>query len=147
MDLSKLLGDLYETNEADAPVDAPLADTPVGDASATAPAAAQPPGPDWADERLLDEAFASWTPGPPDDAPAAEREMANGFPGTSYPQLEGQFAHLGLEDPSERTEVPTDVDDDPVDAGPPRSWSRADDDVLPHRRSGRRGLRLSLRRR
>jgi hypothetical protein len=56
-DLSKVLGDLYE---ADAPA-APAY-------QATAPA--------WADEARLDEAFAQWTPGPPADAPAAEREFA-----------------------------------------------------------------------
>jgi hypothetical protein len=50
MDLSKVLGDVYETDRREAP--------------------------EWADEQRLDEVFAQWTPGPPADAPAAEREMA-----------------------------------------------------------------------
>jgi hypothetical protein len=157
MDLSKLLGDLYETNEADPPVDSPLAE-----ASPASPAPVSPPapGPDWADEALLDEAFASWKPGPPDDAPAAEREMANGFPGTSFPQLEGALGgddhldgsmlsrDLQMLDAGLPGSVQTDVEAaDPIEPGPPRMWTRADDDVLPNRRGGRRGLKLSLRRR
>ncbi len=158
MDLSKLLGDLYDTDEADAPVDAPLADT--SPASPAAPVSPPAPGPDWADEALLDEAFASWKPGPPDDAPAAEREMANGFPGTSFPQLEGALGgddhldgsmlsrDLQMLDAGLPGSVQTDVEAaDPFEPGPPRMWTRADDDVLPNRRGGRRGLKLSLRRR
>lgn len=161
MDLSKLLGDLYETDEVEAPVDAPLAET------APAPPDTRPAaGPDWADEALLDEAFASWTPGPPDSAPAAEREMANGFPATSYPELEGDLSGEGhpdddhglhdtvmggdrsMTDGGVPESVQTDVDaGGPVDTGLPRMWTRADDDVLPHRRGRRRGLKFSLRRR
>jgi hypothetical protein len=158
MDLSKLLGDLYETNEVvDEPVDTPLADTT---SAASAASAAPPPGPAWADEALLDEAFASWKPGPPDDAPAAEREIANGFPGTSFPELEGPFTNDDHLDGSVLgrdlsmleggTPGPVQADEeavDPLEPGPPRMWTRADDDVLPHRHGGRRGLRLSLRRR
>jgi hypothetical protein len=158
MDLSKLLGDLYETNEADAPVDAPFANnSPASPASPVSPPA---PGPEWADEALLDEAFASWKPGPPDDAPAAEREMANGFPGTSFPQLDGAFGSddhldgsmltrdLAMFEGGTPPSVETDVEAaDPIEPGPPRMWTRADDDVLPNRRGGRRALKLSLRRR
>ncbi len=154
MDLSKLLGDLYETNEVDAPVDTPLAPT-----SAVAPSARPAPGPEWADEALLDEAFASWRPGPPDDAPAAEREMANGFPGTDYPELEGVLSHdeLGAlvtdrDQSMAEGELPGSAQahaeaGETVDTGPARMWTRADDDVLTHRRSGGRRLKLSLRRR
>ncbi|HEX2040194.1 MAG TPA: hypothetical protein VHF47_10730 [Acidimicrobiales bacterium] len=49
MDLSKVLGDVYESDRRQAP--------------------------DWADEHRLDEVFAQWTPGPPAEAPAAEREI------------------------------------------------------------------------
>lgn len=56
MDLSKVLGDVYETEDRPAPA--------VGSA------------PEWADEQRLDEVFAKWTPGPPASAPAAEHEMA-----------------------------------------------------------------------
>lgn len=60
-DLSKVLGDLYDTS---APSPSP------------AEARFQPTAPEWADEERLDEAFDGWTPGPPADAPAAEREMS-----------------------------------------------------------------------
>lgn len=58
MDLSKVLGDVYDS-------DGPDAAAPPAQASA----------PQWSDEAHLDEVFASWTPGPPASAPAAEREM------------------------------------------------------------------------
>ena len=32
--------------------------------------------PEWATDAVLDDAFASWAPGPPPDAPTAERRMA-----------------------------------------------------------------------
>ena len=160
MDLSKLLGDLYETDEDGAPADPP-------------PAAAQEPpypGPEWADEARLDEAFAEWRPGPPDDAPAAEREMANGLPTTSYPGLEAALAShdpvpeydlteggmaesdLAADEPMIQGDVPypdpTDLEAaDALDPIQPRLWTRADDDVLPRRRGGRKGRRLSLLRR
>jgi len=173
MDLSKLLGDLYQRDEVDAPVDDSSTETaPAASAAgastpsvsyplAAAPVPDSPPdaGPSWADEALLDEAFASWTPGPPDDAPALEREMANGFPATSFPELEGELSSgdLSTVERSAPGPIHDDVHDDveshedtgdPIEAVPPRMWTRADDDVLPRRRSGgRRGLRLSLRRR
>ncbi len=205
MDLSKLLGDLYETDHTDE------TDSP-SDAMSEAPSSRPAPGPEWANEARLDEAFASWKPGPPDDAPAAEREMVDRYQGTSVPQLhaarpsdaqvdgdgvdgdgvdgasyyqprsafddlndldlnglgqnelspnefvpEGQ----GPDDQVEAEYQPTtdgvvpepvqagesDVDaDDPLTVPSPM-WTRADDDVLPHRRGGRRARRLSLRRR
>lgn len=183
MDLSKLLGDLYQTDETDSPDAMPAA-------SSSQPAAA----PEWANEARLDEAFASWKPGPPDDAPAAERELADGYQGTSFPQLETPYDHGSQDDGPNRhhsglpgpelpelsghglngdsvdeqgdeqmavmDQSPTDggvadaiqadqVDgdgDDPVTAPSPM-WTRADDDVLPHRRGRRRDRRLSLRRR
>lgn len=58
-DLSRVLGDLYGDNEPNIPA-----------------STYRPTAPEWADEDRLDEAFASWTPGPPADAPAAEREMS-----------------------------------------------------------------------
>ncbi|MDP8974932.1 MAG: hypothetical protein M3N28_00890, partial [Actinomycetota bacterium] len=72
MDLSKLLGDLYETDETDSPP-GPMSAEP-----------STPAGPEWANEARLDEAFASWKPGPPDDAPAAEREVGDGYQGHGY---------------------------------------------------------------
>jgi hypothetical protein len=58
-DLSNLLGDVY----GDDP-DGGLPDLPRREQT-----------PEWADESVLDAAFANWVPGPPPDAPAAERGM------------------------------------------------------------------------
>jgi hypothetical protein len=52
-DLSRLLDDVY------------------GDGGGGA--AAMPAPPDWSSDEALDDTFASWVPGPPADAPAAER--------------------------------------------------------------------------
>src|SRR5687768_3770722 len=74
-DLSRLLGDVYgpepETPATDekAPVDAPPGAEP---AQATTLSGALPA---WAEETVLDEAFANWVPGPPTDASGAERGM------------------------------------------------------------------------
>lgn len=65
MDFSKALGDLYGTDKSDAGEDAGAPPPPPADE-----------GPEWADEARLDAAFGSWVPGPPADAPAAERQMA-----------------------------------------------------------------------
>ena len=157
MDLSKLLGDLYATDE----------DRQAGDEPAEAsgqPGPRSVGAPEWADESRLDEAFASWKPGPPDDAPAAERDMADVHATSSFPQLEAALAEpdewsggsMAPSTPAPPVEVGegmalTDQSGDegrePTVMGEPRLWTRADDDVLPRRRSGRRGLRLSLRRR
>ena len=87
MDLSKLLGDVYDEGEGEGGGDG-RGDSEGGEqegsAVDTAPAATSgPAGPDWADDAHLDEVFASWTPGPPDDAPSAEREMARMEPSGS----------------------------------------------------------------
>jgi hypothetical protein len=60
-DLSKVLGDVYEA------ADRPEANRFVS--------AARQQAPEWSDESRLDAAFADWTPGPPSDAPAAERAL------------------------------------------------------------------------
>lgn len=65
-DLSRVLGDLYGEDEPAAEGSSPP--SPRARFQATAP--------EWANEDRLDEAFASWTPGPPADAPAAERAMS-----------------------------------------------------------------------
>jgi len=69
-DLSHLLGAVYGDGQPDpdgppVPVEPPAADR--------VPATPEPP--DWADDAHLDAAFAGWTPGPPDEAPAAERAL------------------------------------------------------------------------
>ena len=135
MDLSKVLGDVYETKQGAAP--------------------------EWADEERLDEAFAEWTPGPPADAPAAEREMAIHVPaGRLDDDLAAALTEaLAVEGPS-ADPVPSfpDVDPEPdsvaavlyaepaqpiVDEEPepaaPTRWVRGDDDVaFANGRSARR---------
>lgn len=67
MDLSKLLGDVYESSDdAQAPARPPR------------PATAE--APDWSDEAHLDKVFADWTPGPHESAPAAERNIVIDMP-------------------------------------------------------------------
>ena len=82
-DLSDMLGDVYGDDANGKPhvpepppeaasgagpaQEAPSRAGPAPEATSTAPA--------WADESVLDAAFANWTPGPPLDAPAAEREV------------------------------------------------------------------------
>jgi hypothetical protein len=77
-DLSKVLGDLYSGgDEAE----------PTSTYRATAP--------EWADESRLDEAFSTWTPGPPPEASAAEREMSAGvidMPSVPLDRLEDDLA-------------------------------------------------------
>lgn len=130
MDLSRLLGDLYDDGD----------DRPENEAPASPLATGE--GPEWADESRLDAAFASWTPGPPSDAPAAEQDMAR--VDTPGPQLVPQAPPDEARSP-ERSEEGA-----PTEASPPaaerRRWTRSDDDVLPQRRR-RGGLGLSLLRR
>lgn len=65
-DLSDMLGDVYG-DDAEGERVAPEPGAQPGDGS--------PPAPAWAAESVLDAAFANWTPGPPLDAPAAERDV------------------------------------------------------------------------
>ncbi len=128
MDLSKLLGELYTAE--DGHVDEEEAPSP--------PTALDPSlGPDWADETRLDQVFASWVPGPTADAPAAEREMA-------YSDLPSSLHEASTNQPLSAT--PRGAGDEAqAGSAEARSWTRSDDDVLPHRRG--RGRRLNLLRR
>ena len=83
-DLSRLLGDVYEasTTPPSDDVDPADATTPTAPSAADDPPAPPveavgegPRAPGWADEQVLDEAFAEWVPGPPPDASAEERDM------------------------------------------------------------------------
>jgi hypothetical protein len=66
-DLSKMLGDVYGNDADESPAEPPAR-----------------PVPEWSDDEHLDRAFADWTPGPTDDAPAAERKL--------FEQGEGKLA-------------------------------------------------------
>jgi len=136
MDLSKVLGDVYETGKKQAP--------------------------EWADEQKLDEAFSQWTPGPPADAPAAEREMArldddlaaaltealandggaSADPVPTFPEVEPEpdsvaaVLYAELAPLAEPAAVEVEADPEPVVPG---RWARGDDDVaFGHARGGRR---------
>ncbi|MDP8992605.1 MAG: hypothetical protein M3N31_06095 [Actinomycetota bacterium] len=158
MDLSKLLGDLYDAEKTAAPPggdqsedDRPADEHPAdhrGDPP-TASALDTSAGPEWSDEAHLDEVFASWTPGPPSDAPAAERAM--GDPDASDPRRDAPLPQPRAEAPV-GAEPGSEVDEGGSEQGTsepaqPLRWVRAHDDVLPHRRGGRRGPRLNLLRR
>src|SRR5687768_200754 len=136
MDLSKVLGDVYETENRPAP------------AAASAP--------DWSDEQRLDEAFADWTPGPPASAPAAEHEMAAHAPVASVRLDDDMAAALTAALSGEGTiidPVPSfpEVEPEPdslaaalyaepapqPEAVEPTHWARGDDDVLVGTRRGR----------
>ncbi|MGH9102375.1 MAG: hypothetical protein ACRDYD_05255 [Acidimicrobiales bacterium] len=109
--------------------------------------------PPWASPLRLDMAFADWTPGPPADAPEAERalldeaggELATAGPTGSgeEPELLGPPGPLGPPDCSELAAGVTPPATDPAYEAPAAAgelWSRSDDDILPRRR------RLELRR-
>lgn len=101
--------------------------------------------PNWASTESLDRAFANWAPGPPEDAPAAERAFAQGV-STDY---EGPDAQLAQDDPSYAAPYEVEpieglIDDssqEPEEASDQArvGWQRSDDDILP-----RRGLRSRL---
>ena len=88
------------------------------------PAAAPEAVPEWAAEAVLDEVFASWSPGPPPEAPSPEWEMAR--------QL-GAGGEAPAPPPVRRAAEPC--------------WERSDDDVLLGPRGGvfRRRARAATR--
>ena len=158
-DLSRLLGDVYgsgpateDQNEDGAPT-VPLApdatdSTDVGDgtpAMAAAPPArlelSEEPALDWADETTLDQAFASWVPGPAADAPAAERRLMGDedldLDPDPSPDPDATVAVEAPLPPS--AEWLFEDGPPPPEVGAPtpgapaevRAWTRSDDDILP----------------
>jgi hypothetical protein len=110
MDLSKVLGDVYESS-----------DRVSGDA------------PDWSNEDRLDEAFADWTPGPHASAPQAEHDVLgldDEMATTLSAALTAPEPQPALEPEPERTLEPA---PEPVAVVAPvaRTWQRSDDDILP----------------
>jgi hypothetical protein len=137
-DLSRLLDDLYhddtptrppsqsswidtveavETTETDEPF--VEQDEPVDDLFRDTPDRA----PAWSSDEALDEAFASWVPGPSQDDTAAQRSIVENA------TFEEVFEPvITLEDMALTA---------PVAVDRPR-WTPADDDILPSRRGRRR---------
>jgi hypothetical protein len=174
-DLSRLLGDVYgasTTPEGEVEASDPTTPTAVPAAADDPPAppveASQPgpAAPGWADEAVLDEAFAEWVPGPPADASAEERGiLADVEPAETVADAIDIDAWLGPDDGIADLDGGDDVDDvgselDPttsveaLTAAPPEpdehdepdpNWTRTSDDLLPRGRRGRR-LTLTLRR-
>jgi len=134
MDLSKVLDDVYDASNKPTP-----------------PAEA---GPAWADEQRLDEVFSQWTPGPPADAPAAERAIVEGLEDETAGAIARMLAP-GTPDPAPVTFPAVEAEADPVavalyaelepDAieapAEPHRWVRGDDDLqLGGRGKGRRSF-------
>jgi hypothetical protein len=121
-DLSQLLGDLY----AD--------ETPV------------PKAPEWSSEEALDDAFASWVPGPAEGAAAAEHSIVAGAidaaPAAVAPVAEDDWLAMTAPAP-----LPAPVVDEPATTAAFMRWSPSDDDILPSSRRAKARFSLSLRRR
>jgi len=186
-DLSRLLGDVYGTSTPPAEdVDAADPTTPTAAVPAAADDPPAPPvedvdaghssaAPGWADDAVLDEAFAEWVPGPPSDAVAEERDiLADVEPADTVAEPIDIDAWLGPEadddivDADADAEASADADamaeaDElaaterfeafvPPPASEPQplaegdaGWTRTSDDLLPRSRRSRR-LSLTLRR-
>jgi hypothetical protein len=117
-DLSQLLGDLY----AD---DAPVAKAP-----------------EWSSDEALDDAFASWVPGPADGAAAAERSIVEHAldvePVAAPPMEDEDWMRESAPAPAmQPVEVPEHVE--PFAPLSPLAWSPSDDDILPSRGIRARG--------
>jgi hypothetical protein len=135
MDLSKVLDDVYDASNKQA--------APSG------------PAPAWADDQRLDEVFSQWTPGPPADAPAAEREIVDALDH----ETAGAIAEIlapGTPDPAPVSFPAVELEPDPVaealyvepePLAEPRKWVRGDDDIQFGGRSGGKGRRGFGRRR
>ena len=98
VDLSRVLGDVYAHSD---------------EAAARVPQG--PEAPDWADDARLDEAFRRWRPGPPVEAPAAERMFA--APSSTLADASGGSLGLAVAAPP-RLALPNDGLED----GPPAAY-------------------------
>jgi hypothetical protein len=107
-DLSQLLGDLYAD---EAPTRAP----------------------EWSSEEALDEAFASWVPGPSSDAPSAERSIVADALGQPAVQPVPTVSDWALDTAPLAVEPVA----EPVAERSSR-WHPNDDDILPARRLRKR---------
>ena len=145
-DLARMLGNVYGD-------DAPVADAPATFDEAV-PTRAVAKLPEWADEDVLDEAFAHWVPGPPSDAPAVERSMLTELATDSLSPVPAAPAPIT----AAFTPPVVDIDESPLDDlyrpmidpllaevtaqsavehAMSRGWQRADDDILPVKTSGK----------
>lgn len=159
-ELSALLGGVYR-EEGPPPPPAPAPASPRSGRGLL---------PDWADESVLDAAFADWVPGPPADAPSAERSMLTELAGAAAAEsaaaaAPAEPAVVPDPEPAPEPALPTRHPPAPIplaveallprppgEAAPPhrqeapRPWQRGDDDILPagglmRRRRSRRSCR------
>lgn len=119
-DLSQLLGDLY----AD--------ENPV------------PKAPEWSSDEALDDAFASWVPGPAEGSTATERSLVadalDDEPTGVGPAADDDWRAMTA------PAMPVPNVDEPTTSAAFLRWSPSDDDILPSRGAKAR-FSLSLRRR
>lgn len=133
-----MLGDVYNDRDGEPSV--------TGGSAATRPKPRRRSSlPDWADEGVLDAAFADWVPGPPSTAPAAERSMltdlATGGESPADVQLPDLTPAPAVEPEATEAEAPTSAtapvvepaQQQPAEPTPGRRWHREDDDILPAR--------------
>ena len=158
-DLSRLLGDVYRSGPATpAAADETTADEETtGTDGSGSKTTADPPRPatlsgalpEWADESVLDEAFANWVPGPPGDAPQAERGMLTdlaavapqvdrSWPADAPPApIDDRVSSLAEAVPVAPDFIFPQASDAEVTgrlpAPVPGHWQRSDDDLLPAR--------------
>ena len=145
-DLSNLLGDVYGDDDGDKKNKKKSA--PKEGAEATPEEGSAP---DWSADERLDEAFAEWSPGPPPEAPEAERKVVElGDPGDGdlNEALAAALAQPSSEatvtspTPAPEADAPAvEAADTTVPVPVARPWQRSDDDILPAGRR-RRGFRL-----
>ena len=106
MDLSKVLGDVYESTDR-----------------------VNGPGPDWSNEDRLDEAFADWTPGPHESAPQAEHDVL-GLDDELATTLSAALTAPEVA-PAAAEPAPEPLPEPAPAAVVARAWQRSDDDILP----------------
>lgn len=109
-DLSRLLEDVYAGETAPAP-------------------------PAWSSDEALDDAFASWVPGPPAEASAAERAFSAG----AVTEVAEADALAGPEWPTAAHSFDVLAEPEPLTELVPIAgrWSPSDDDILPARGAAR----------
>jgi hypothetical protein len=125
-DLSRLLGDVYGASSEDAAAD----DPPAPPVEAAEPTPSRPAAPGWADDDVLDEAFAEWVPGPTADADDEERDiLADVEPVESVAEPVDIDAWLGPEPMQDLDDIDARAEAPDVDAT--AGYNAFDDEFVP----------------
>jgi hypothetical protein len=122
-ELSTMLGDVYSEPSPEPATVSPSRPRPRRRSSL----------PDWADEGVLDAAFADWVPGPPSTAPAAERSMLTDLAGGYEPDPAATLPQLVPVVPEPVVDAAPDAVPEPEPHPDPdrHGWRREDDDIVP----------------